>query len=163
MPSDNNLKAKTTMSIILLLVAVIFAMSCKECPTEPKYDTCLSVEDVACVWVTLKVTLPDSGRINTFALERNDSTVVTYACNDDDTLIFDEGLTPNTDYIYFVRFLKDGKTKSESDPVSVHTMDTTSHDFTWEIDTLGIGGDMEVIWKMSGLWMRTTSGSLGRL
>jgi len=137
MLSDNNSKAKTVMSIILLLIATIFAMSCKECPTEPKYDIYLSVEDVACVWVTLNVTLPDSGRINTFALERNDSTVATYTCNDEDTLIIDEGLTPDTDYIYRVRFLKDGKTKSESDPVSVHTLDTTSHDFTWEIDTLG--------------------------
>jgi len=63
--------------------------------------------------------------------------VATYTCHDDDTLIVDEGLMPDADYIYRVRFLKDGKTKSESDPVSVHTMDTTSHDFTWEIDTLG--------------------------
>ncbi|MFH1213331.1 MAG: hypothetical protein V1681_04540, partial [Candidatus Neomarinimicrobiota bacterium] len=36
MPSDNNLKVKTIMSIILLIIAVLFAMSCKECPTEPK-------------------------------------------------------------------------------------------------------------------------------
>jgi len=124
---------------ILALAALIILLpvSCKECPTEPDYDIYLSVEDIACVWVTLNVTLPDSGRINRFALERNDSTVATYTCYDNDTLITDEGLTPDNDYSYTIRFLKDGHTKAESDPIGVHTLPTTSHDFIWEIDTLG--------------------------
>ena len=137
MPSNNDAKTKITITITLFLTILFLAMSCKECPTEPKYDIYLSVEDVACIWVTLKVTLPDSGRVNTFALERNDSAVAIYTCFDDDTLIFDEGLSPDTEYSYRVRFLKDGKTKAESEPITVHTLPTTSHDFTWEIDTLG--------------------------
>ena len=137
MLSDNNSKAKTAISIILLLIATIFAMSCKECPAEPDYDIYLTVEDVFSTSVVLSVTLPDSGDVSAFALDRDDSTVATYTCNDDDTLIIDDNLTPDTDYLYRVRFMKDGKTKSESDPVAVHTMDTTSHDFTWEINTLG--------------------------
>jgi hypothetical protein len=127
-------------AIIIIAPAVfmiILAMSCRECPTEPDYDIYLTAEDVFSTSVVLNVILPDSGYVSTFALDRDDSTVATYTCGDDDTLIFDEDLTPNTDYIYRVRFLKDGKTKSESDPITVHTMDTTSHDFTWEIDTLG--------------------------
>ena len=116
---------------------IILAMSCRECPTEPDYDIYMTAEDVFSTSVVLNVSLPDSGNVSAFSLTRDDSTVATYTCYDDDTLIVDEDLTPNTDYIYRVRFLKDGKTKSESDPVSVHTMDTTSHDFTWEIDTLG--------------------------
>ncbi|PIS27582.1 MAG: hypothetical protein COT43_09725 [Candidatus Marinimicrobia bacterium CG08_land_8_20_14_0_20_45_22] len=134
----NGLKAKTAMFTIFLILATLLAMSCKECPTEqPDYDIYLSAEDVFSTSVVLSVSLPDSGDVSAFALDRDNSTVATYTCSDDDTLIIDEGLMPDTDYIYRVRFLKDGKTKSESDPVSVHTMDTTSHDFTWEIDTLG--------------------------
>ena len=126
---------------------ILLPVSCKECPTEPDYDISLSVEDVACVWVTLNVTLPDSGKINTFALERNDSTIATFTCFDDDTLITDEGLTPDNDYSYTIRFLKDGQTKAESDPVSVHTLPTTSHDFTWEIDVLGnYGSCLNDVW-----------------
>ncbi|MBN2600444.1 MAG: hypothetical protein JXR87_00470 [Candidatus Marinimicrobia bacterium] len=138
------------------VLIILLPVSCKECPTEPDYDIYLSVEDVACVWVTLKVNLPDSGRINTFALERNDSTVATYTCLDDDTLIFDEGLTPDTDYSYTVCFLKDGKTKAESDPVSVHTLPATSHDFTWEIETLGNwGSDLNDVWIVdeNNIWV----------
>jgi len=138
MPSDNNLKAKTAMSTILLIIVAICAMSCKECPTEqPDYDIYLTVEDIFCTSVVLNVTLPDSGDVSAFALDRDDSTVATYTCHDDDTLIIDEGLTPDTDYICRVRFLKNGKTMSESDLISVHTMDTTSHEFAWEINTLG--------------------------
>ncbi|PIS28055.1 MAG: hypothetical protein COT43_07460 [Candidatus Marinimicrobia bacterium CG08_land_8_20_14_0_20_45_22] len=139
MPS-NNLKAKKSMSTILLLVIVFCATSCRECPTEPDNDIYLAVEDIFCTSITLKVTLPDSDNENQFALERNDSTILTLTCYDDDTLITDEDLTPDTDYTYRVRFLKDGKTKAESDPITVHTMDTTSHYFVWEIDTLGLYG-----------------------
>ena len=136
MPSEK-LFAKITISSILLISILVIAMSCKECPTEPEYDISLSVEDIACVWVTFNVILPDSGKINTFTLERNDSTVATYTCYDDDTLIIDDGLTPDNDYSYTVCFLKDNKTKATSDPVSIHTLSTTSNDFVWEIDTLG--------------------------
>jgi hypothetical protein len=150
MLSDNNLKAKITMSITLLLTAIFFAMSCRECPTEPDYDIYLSAEDVFCTSVVLKIALPDSGDVSAFALDRGDSTVATYTCRDDDTLIIDEGLTPDTDYIYRVRFLKDGKTKSESDPVTVRTLDTTSHAISyWEIDTLGISGGIYDLWIVS--------------
>ncbi|MDD5765991.1 MAG: hypothetical protein PHW79_07100 [Candidatus Marinimicrobia bacterium] len=150
-PSDNNLKAKKAMFTIFFILATVLAMSCKECPTEqPDYDIYLSAEDVFCTSVVLNVTLPDSGDVSAFALDRDDSTVATYTCYDDDTLITDENLTPNTDYIYRVRFLKDGKTKAESDPVTVHTMDTTSHDISyWEIDTLGISGGIYDLWIVS--------------
>jgi len=150
MSSDNNLKAKNAMTTILLIAVLICAMSCKECPSEPDYDIYLTVEDVFSTSVVLSVTLPDSGDVSAFALDREDSTVATYTCNDDDTLIIDDNLTPDTDYLYRVRFLKDGKTKAESDPVSVHTMDTTSHYISYlEIDTLGISGGIYDLWIVS--------------
>jgi len=130
-------RSKVVVLTVPVILLAMLAMSCRECPTEPDYDIYLSAEDVFSTSVVLSVTLPDSGDVSAFALDRDDSTVATYTCSDDDTLIVDEDLTPDTDYTYRVRFLKDGKTKSESDQVSVHTMDTTSHDFTWEIDTLG--------------------------
>jgi len=137
MLSDNKPITEIAMTATILITLSLLAISCKECPTEPKYEVYLSVEDVACVWVTLKVTLPDSGKINQFALDRNDSTVAAYTCFDDDTLITDEGLSPDTEYSYRMRFLKDGKTKAESEAITIHTLPTTSHDFIWEIDTLG--------------------------
>ena len=150
MTSNNDLKSKNAMSIILLLTAIFFAMSCRECPTESENNIDLIVKDIFCTSVVLKISLPYSGAVNTFALDRNDSTVATYTCSEDDTLIIDEGLTPATKYLYSVRFLKDGKTKSESDPVAVHTMNITSHDISyWDIDTLGISGGIYDLWIVS--------------
>jgi len=121
---------------ILIVIICLILYSCPD-NLEPDYDIYLSIEDLFCTSVTLRVTLPDSGRINYFILDRNDSTIATFTCFDDDTLIADEGLTPDSDYSYTVRFLKDGQTRAESDPVTVHTLPTTSHDFVWEIDMLG--------------------------
>ena len=150
MTSNNDLKSKNAMSIILLLTAIFFAMSCRECPTESENNIDLIVKDIFCTSVVLKIRLPYSEAVNTFALDRNDSTVATYTCSEDDTLIIDEGLTPATKYLYSVRFLKDGKTKSESDPVAVHTMNITSHDISyWDIDTLGISGGIYDLWIVS--------------
>ena len=130
----------------MTVIFVLLFCCCPEDP-EPEYDIYLSLEEFLCTWVTLKVTLPDSGWINTFTLVRNDSDIVTLNCTDDDTLITDQNLTPNTDYSYRVRFLKDGKTKAESETVTVHTMPTTSHDFIWEIDTLGnYGSYLNDVW-----------------
>jgi len=141
MHSNHDLKTKIVLSVIAFFTLLLLAISCRERPSEPEpepeYNIYLSVEDVLCTWVTLKVTLPDSGKINSFALDRNDSTVATYTCYDNDTLITNEGLTPDTDYSYTVRFLKGGKIKAESELIAVHTMPTTSHDFVWEVDTLG--------------------------
>jgi len=160
MPFNNKPYAKIALTIAMLITILLLAISCKECPSEPKpepeYNIYLSVEDVLCTWVTLKVTLPDSGKVNTFALERNDSTVATYTCYDDDTLIIDEGLIPDKDYSYTVRFLKDVKTKAESEPVTVHTLPTTSHDFIWEIDTLGnYGSYLKDVWIVdeNNIWV----------
>ncbi|HPC35357.1 MAG TPA: hypothetical protein P5268_02990 [Candidatus Marinimicrobia bacterium] len=150
MPTNNNLKSKTAISITLLINAIFFAMSCRECLTESENNIDLIVKDVFCTSVVLKISLPYSGAINTFALDRNDSTVATYTCSEDDTLIIDEGLIPATKYLYSVRFLSDGKTKSESELVTVQTMDTTSHNISyWEIDTLGISGGIYDVWIVS--------------
>ena len=88
MTSNNDLKSKNAMSIILLLTAIFFAMSCRECPTESENNIDLIVKDIFCTSVVLKIRLPYSGAVNTFALDRNDSTVATYTCSEDDTLLF---------------------------------------------------------------------------
>lgn len=145
MPSFKTI-TKTVITFILLLVILFLTISCKECVNEPKpepeYNIYLSVEDVLCTWVTLNVTLPDSGVTSIFELNRNGCPIDTYSCVSEDTLVIDEGLIPDSDYYYKVRFLKDGEIKAESDSVDVHTMVTTSHAFVWEVDTIGDYGSV---------------------
>lgn len=81
-----------------------------------------------------------------------------------DTILIDEGLLPNHTYTY-VAYLFDKIKTSPTKPVSVTTEDTTSHNFTWTIDTLGrypsMFFDVTII-DENNIWavgeMRTDSG-----
>ena len=145
------------MSKLLVLVfAVFILLGCElfERDSSEGYEIFVEVEDVFCTEAILKVTLPDSGKIARFLLERAegmkiDSAAIidTFTCFDNDTLISDNNLLPDRDYTYRVSFLKSGKIRAESEPLTIHTMDTTSHDITyWDIDTLGISGQINDVW-----------------
>ncbi len=54
-----------------------------------------------------------------------------------DTLIYDSGLLPSHSYTYQVSLFRDETVVHQSEPVTLTTMDTTSHEFTWRIDTIG--------------------------
>ncbi len=88
----------------------------------------LSTDDVGVTEAWIKVTTNDAK--GTFALTRDSITVAANLHSPIDTIIHDEGLLPNHTYNYF----------AETDtPLTITTMDTTSHNFTWQIDTLGDG------------------------
>jgi hypothetical protein len=128
---------KLTISLMTLTIISLLLYQCPEETPEADYNIFLSVEDVFCTWIKLKVTIPDSGNINRFMIKREGKEVINAALFDEDTLITDENLEPDTDYTYRAYFLKNSTIKDSSDELTVHTMPTTSHDFIWEIDTIG--------------------------
>jgi len=107
---------------------------------EEDYEVFVGVEDVFCTEVVLRVGLPDSGVVQDFNLVRDDSVVGVYCSSDNDTVIIDGGLIPDRDYEYRVDLVEGGRVRASSGSVVVHTLDTTSHEIQWYIDTLGIGG-----------------------
>ncbi|RME61309.1 glucosyl transferase, partial [Candidatus Parcubacteria bacterium] len=54
-----------------------------------------------------------------------------------ETTVVDTGLLPAHSYSYAARLEKDGQTAARSNSVQLTTMDTTSHDFSWEIYEFG--------------------------
>jgi hypothetical protein len=54
-----------------------------------------------------------------------------------ETTVVDTGLLPAHNYSYAARLVRNGQTKARSNSVELTTMDTTSHDFTWEIYRFG--------------------------
>jgi len=54
-----------------------------------------------------------------------------------DSVFIDENLLPRRTYKYRAFRLNGTAPTDSSTPVQVTTMDTTSHNFTWQIDTLG--------------------------
>ncbi|RMH75197.1 MAG: glucosyl transferase, partial [Calditrichaeota bacterium] len=54
-----------------------------------------------------------------------------------ETTVVDTGLLPAHSYTYAARLVKDGQTAARSNSVQLTTMDTTSHNFSWEIYEFG--------------------------
>ncbi|MFA4921790.1 MAG: hypothetical protein WC611_06665 [Candidatus Neomarinimicrobiota bacterium] len=150
MSSDNNLKAKTAMTTILLIAVLICAMSCKECPTEPDYEVDFFTLDYAGPsFVSLAFGISGSGKRN-YSIQRDSLIVLTGILHGEDTIVTDWNDEPSTAYRYRLLIKDGGETVDKSDWLSVTTMDTTSHDFTWIVDVLGENGIFWDVWAFAG-------------
>ncbi|MBT4383064.1 MAG: hypothetical protein HOD28_05600 [Candidatus Marinimicrobia bacterium] len=113
---------------------------------EQNSNLTLSLHSAGVTSVNLNVEPEDSLSSFTFELTRDDSIVQTLSIQSD-TIIKDNGLNPNTTYTYTGYWMDGTKRVGESNILSVTTMDTTSHNFTWEIDTLGeYGSYLNDVW-----------------
>lgn len=104
-------------------------------PTEPINSLTLSV-DVSCTeaWLNIKagnVSLPKKLEIT-----RNGETALNITLSANDTTIYNDGLLPNKNYTYQA-VLSNNQNSVSSNRVSVITLDTTSHNFSWQLFTLG--------------------------
>ncbi len=142
---------------IVWVLGVLFLFTA--CPEEtPPRDTTihLSLRSASTFSVLLNVSVEDSSDAWTFALSRNDSIVQTVVSNQPDTTIRDGGLLPGHDYRYKAYWLNHGDKADSSEEVLAATLDTTSHNFTWEIDTLGnYGSYLNDVWIVdeNNIWV----------
>lgn len=118
------------MIIGIIFITIVFFNSCNLfCPKE---ELELKLEEASCTEVWLRV---EGNKDSDMTLYCDDKEVKTFYFKGDTTII-DEGLQPNTEYSYLIF----GKSYDKSsNTVTVVTMDTTSHEFTWEMYTLGDG------------------------
>ena len=137
----------TKLRIGRLLVFIFLLLTFWACPKpepiiEPPRDTTIHLEliDTWTTSVTLKISVEDTTKAWNFALSRNGSIVHEGSVDKADTILVDEGLVPATDYAYTAFFAENGNIQDSSLTITTTTMDTTSHDFTWTIDTLGTYG-----------------------
>jgi hypothetical protein len=112
----------------LLLLFTIVVYSCNNNPVIPKDPVfSLTAEDASCIEVWLRIKLDTKTEVNLF---RNDSLIKNLSTFSGDAVIVDEGLLPSQDYTYRAEIkINDRIISSEA---SVRTMDTTSHNFTWQ-------------------------------
>ncbi len=97
----------------------------------------LTVEDASCTEAWIKLNETNAGLPASVKLYANDTLKQTLELTTADTLIYDEGLLPNRAYAYRAELIKPQKPTVKSQTVTVATLDTTSHDFTWETFTFG--------------------------
>jgi len=134
-----NLNIRFISIPLLSLTTILLLTACPDNPPTHHRDSTihLSVVNEGTFSVRLKVSVKDSSDAWSFALNRDDSTVATVSATGADTTLRDGGLLPGHTYRYRAYWLDGGDATDSSEEVTATTMDTTSHNFTWVIDTLG--------------------------
>ena len=137
------------MNTRILEFATVLAMafacvewSCTEAPPEvsPPHQVSiqLSVEDASCTDLSLKVSLADAGEPRRVVLRQDGQQVLTAQMTTNDSVFVVEGLLPHHTYTFRGERLCDTTVVDSTSPVQATTMDTTTHDFVFQQDTLGI-------------------------
>jgi hypothetical protein len=123
--------------LLLALTTLIISCNTTEPPNGEKPTLTLKLEDASCteVWITLSATnLTAEGGQATLILKQNDEVRDTINLSSADTLLYIDSLLPNTNYQYQV---SSNEHQATSNELSVTTLDTTSHNFTFETFTFG--------------------------
>ncbi|AFH50134.1 Hypothetical protein IALB_2431 [Ignavibacterium album JCM 16511] len=125
---------KSTKPLIILLIQILLITTgCKQ-TTEPKLEPelKLELEDVSCTeaWINLRATnlqLPANVTLYKNSVAQNN--ILCYG----DTLLYVDSLLPNQTY-KFKSIVQSSNQQiiTSSNELTVTTMDTTSHDFTWQ-------------------------------
>jgi len=133
------LKMKMKRNNIINLAVIIFAttmltFSCETTEPPSSQKLTLTAEDASCTEAWLNLKLDNISLPTEIKLMQNDSIVSVSNINSSDTTLYIENLLPSQTYT-FQTIIQSTNQKSNS--VSVTTMDTTSHNFTWETYTFG--------------------------
>jgi hypothetical protein len=124
---------------LLLLIQVLLLSKCNSVDPPPppngeKPTLTLTLEDVSCIEAWIKPTTTNIQLPASITLQQNNQNRKTINLVKADTLIYVDSLLPNTRYQYQVSSIE---YQVSSNEISVTTMDTTSHDFTFETFTFG--------------------------
>jgi hypothetical protein len=98
----------------------------------------ISTVDVQVKEATVKVTMDDHNTNRTFLVQRDGQSISSGYLTGPDTVIDDRGLLPASTHQYKVFRLADSSIVDSSTAVVLTTLDTTSHAFIWQVDTLGL-------------------------
>jgi hypothetical protein len=93
--------------------------------------------DVGVTDAYLRITMNDRNPIRGFVLKRGSATILSGRMAGRDTVVYDAGLAQNSSYTYKVLRTYNEAAIDSSLPGGITTLDTTSHNWTWQIDTLG--------------------------
>ena len=127
-----------TKNLFTLLVLIVFLLPHYACnTTEPPINNntlTLKLEDVSCTEAWLQLTTPNIQIPNNITLYINNQPKETINLTTADTLLYIDSLLPNQTYKIIAAM---EQTNNRSNELSITTMDTTSHNFTWQTFEFG--------------------------
>ena len=119
--------------LVLISIFTFLQFSCHS-PTEPNNNLSLTLEDVSCTEAWLKVTGETGSEV---ILNRDNKEVQKFTLNSSPQTIYDDSLLPNKTYTY-----QAVQNNQASNKITVTTLDTTSSNFSWQVDTIGAQGSI---------------------
>ncbi|HAP35208.1 MAG TPA: hypothetical protein DCQ28_04430 [Bacteroidetes bacterium] len=136
---------KPTIVFFLLLSSISFLqMNCKKeppvvPPDPPIYVSTigLTADEIGLSEVWLKIKTTDTLQPRTIQLTRNSLPLFMFTLAAQETTIVDTAALPQRNYSYRVLRIENNKAKDSSKALEIKTMDTTSHDFIWTLETIG--------------------------
>ncbi|MHB2148756.1 glucosyl transferase [Calditrichota bacterium LG25] len=132
---------KINSFVFCLFSFVLILSSCKR-STEPVYNPQnlqLKVLDVSCTEAWLSLQAKSDYLNKTLKLFKDDKLILEKPLATEDSLLYVDGLWPNTGYAFKAAVYEGAELLTKSVTVTATTMDTTSHDFTWQ--TFEFGGE----------------------
>lgn len=107
--------------------------------TQTPAQLTLSAEYIAVTEAWLEVQTQNISGSQQLKIWRDTTVVFNGVLDTADTTVYDSTLLPAHDYTYHAAIVKNGNNLVESQPLKITTMDTTSHDFLWEVFSFGTG------------------------
>ncbi len=160
---------KLLLKLLAFVSVTLWILSCDSNEPQTNSTLSLNVEDVSCteVWLQLKTTnlsLP-----NNITLFVNDLEYKNYVINNADTLLYIDSLLPNKNYTFKTISFYNPEDGVNSNKVNTTTLDTTSHNFTWQSFEFGQHSSSELsdisiidennIWTVGRTYMNDSLGN----
>lgn len=144
---------KNKMLYLIILLSTLLGCESSTMPPSKPSPFTLSAENVSCTDVWLKISLNNVTLPKNIFMRRSDSdSYNVYHIWAKDTLLHFMGLIPGREYSYWYYIgdnydLPKDDLKNSSNVLVVKTLDTTSYNFTWKIDSIGSTQSL-----VNGIW-----------
>jgi len=151
----------TFASFTILIALVLGGFACKDNPPQPPSGIIswnFTIEDIGVKEIWLRLKYPSSPLYQSLSITRNDrsDTIFHLQVNESnfllpDTIIRDDlSLLPKHQYVYTALAEKNlgRQIITERLVLTVTTMDTTTHNIIWKVDTLG-DGNSSTLWDVA--------------
>jgi hypothetical protein len=157
---------KFLIVLFFISTALLLLNTCDS--TDPKLEPelLLKLEDVSCTEAWLQLTTNHIQLPTTINLLKNNSVTQTFSLSTQDSLLYIDSLLPNQTYSFQLSGIQN---PVSSNKVPVTTLDTTSHNFTWQTFEFGQHSsstlydvaiiDENNIWAVGEIYMNDSLGN----
>ncbi len=159
------------MKLVLVsffLALVILNISCSESFDFSQASLGLGLKDFSCTEAWIEVQIGSNDKTADIYIKKDDEIIRTVKVADSKTLFYFDDLLPNTAYKFDAVTYEDGK-EVKSNPITFTTLDTTSHNFTWQTFEFGQHSSSTLydvaiinendIWAVGEIYMNDSLGS----